>query len=491
MDGSSIELYILNISLFDRITGLKLNNIQKYKLIVKVSPDGIVKGKTYDEDFKMGIVRDKNNNTIPVPMRPFILSYDGNHYLDVNIDFIHEKNVKNLKNENKTVPRPVTSQKKIPTPTNKWIVDIHNFHKMETLRENVKNTYPEDHFLQFGRLSWYKNSCFADSVIMMLLLKMFENGDVSEFVKREFLQKKLLDVSQMSQAELIMHNCFKINNVENFNQSIDNLNTIYTEFGELNRQLESRNIINLNPFLKIMDRCKTKSKAKFSSGRMQDADEFLKSLFSIFDIHFNDLDLGIDPNISTLTVNIKFDQLQDFYRKRFTKPSHIDLMEDEIKAQVASIDLSEFVYNSKLKQFVKKNTNRKLSHDMQKSFVYIDDFYSDFYDRLDGSNIKNIFFSINRLGFNPLKKKQLFMHNKLIPKISIKNNGIKLKLKGIIVYSHSHYLLYFENKKIWYEYDDMFKGGSDLITEIGDFTSLIKYNKKIISQSRIIWYSID
>ena len=150
-------------------------------------------------------------------------------------------------------------------------------------------TIADDNPFNYGRLSWYANSCFADSVLFLLLVPKTSDKQFSPFTINNFLNKNMLDAADIA---AINHRKYLCKNNQTIDQSIKILNNIFTNFKNMHSQLNKNKIINAFLFLKNMDICREQlGRERYSDGGMHDSIEFLNHLLSIFKIdssYFNE-----------------------------------------------------------------------------------------------------------------------------------------------------------------------------------------------------------
>ena len=266
-------LEILGMPIKDSKTNLFLTrstmcNIIK-KLLDQVSNDIIFTSKNADKDIEMGIIPKKIQNIISDNNLGGMLSskpeFNSNNEIS-GIKFKHSTK--------KLIPKKIKI--KIKKPSN-WL-----FQETQRVKKahQIIGTY--DNFLDYGRLDWYNNSCYADSVLILLLFPIFD-GTVSEFVKTHFIEKLPLKLELIETENYSKYICNK-NTIE---KSLEILNNIYKTFNELYFKLITNNIINTHIFLTHLSECSNKF-GFLSIGEKQDALEFLINLFSIFGINTTD-----------------------------------------------------------------------------------------------------------------------------------------------------------------------------------------------------------
>ena len=264
-------LEILGMPIKDSKTNLFLtrrtmSNIIK-KILDQTSNDIIITSKNTVKDIEMGIIPKKVLNIISDNNLGGSLSnkpeFNSNNEIS-NIKFKHISK--------KSIPKKIKIKK-----SSNWLLQ-------ETQRVKKANqiigTY--NNFLDYGRLDWYNNSCYADSVLVLLLFPIFD-GKVSEFIKTRFIEKLPLKLELIKPSDYNKYICNK-NTIE---KSLEILNNIYKTFNELYSKLITNNIINTHIFLTHLSECSNKL-GFLSLDEEQDSLEFLTNLFSIFGINTTD-----------------------------------------------------------------------------------------------------------------------------------------------------------------------------------------------------------
>ena len=131
------------------------------------------------------------------------------------------------KSTNKSTIKPVSKSATKPLAVKvKWLIkETERVKKAELQVGNYGN------FLDFGRLDWYNNSCFADSILILLLFPMF-NGKISDFITENLLEKPMLLKESIEKEHYKKYIC----NTNTFEKSIEIINSIYTTFVDLYNQ---------------------------------------------------------------------------------------------------------------------------------------------------------------------------------------------------------------------------------------------------------------
>uniref|UniRef100_A0A6C0IVS8 Uncharacterized protein n=1 Tax=viral metagenome TaxID=1070528 RepID=A0A6C0IVS8_9ZZZZ len=397
-------LDILKIPKKDPITGLFLTRITILKVLNDINIETIdVSSNSKESDIKMGILPIKKLNIVSDN------NLGGKVDLEkVTFDYI----VKNMKYT--YIDQKTAKTFKIKKDLDKWL--IKKTKRVEKAYE-VINSY--DNFLNFGRIEWYNNSCYADSIIFLFLIPIFETG-LSDFITNNFLDKNI-SLGELSTSQISQNKCLE----GAPEQSIKILNNIYTSFNTLNKKLLSNEIINSFKFLKQLTHCKKKTNnLNFVNNTMNDTLEFMSILFNVFRIDYSDCNRFtsykfIDENPKKYTSS-----LDDM----FINP----VIENDFK-EVTYYDkniIFKHVYNFDLTNLLNMNLNDGINH-----FIY---------DTLEQIKKPNYYYDTTLELWFPKKKKALYniMKNKKLIPIS---KFIRYKQE---LYPEDSYHLYEGYKKI-------------------------------------------
>lgn len=502
----------LDESTIDPITKLELNPIAlSYKIKERISIDSNIKNKygKYNLDKIMGIVPIKTKNNInmnnlggklkkPVIIDDSILVIKDSNIEKSDIHYLYSTEIldSTLKPE-LSKKKKLVFPKKTELPKSRILIATSSI-----------ESYNKDDFRKFGRLDWNSNSCYADSVLIMLLYPIYY-PNISNFTLKEFIEKKLEKKEEIDKIRLYI-----CDEKKNFDENYEIHNNIITKFKQFYSDLKNNEIIDINDLSIELKKCKDKLFQQLDGG-LHDATEFLSILFSIFFVsHYNENEL------ITYYYKNKTD-LHDKYIKNDTESYSTDtinhvisiftLKELELKSNVISyfcnyIDDQELdhdsyytdpgynIYKNDGELFV-KNIDTQFSVPVSDSENVIKIEKKCINYKINNAN--NVFFNLSRL-LKLSETENEFVKTRIIPEKNITLENGKLTLIGIIIWHDDHYVTFinYEHKEQWYLYDDLFKPGvqSDYIVPIGDYNDLLEYSYKgikqvVITNSVILWYS--
>ena len=364
-------LDILGMPIKDSKTNLFLTRSSMFssikKLLDQVSNDITITSKNSVKDIEMGIIPKKILNIVSDNNLGGVISSKPEFNSNNVIDSIKFKHI--IK---KSIPKKI----KIKKPS-KWL--LQETQRVKKARQII-GTY--NNFLDYGRLDWYNNSCYADSVLMLILFPIFD-GTVSRFVKTHFIEKLPLQLELIEPAEHRKYICKK-NTIE---KSIELLNTIYKTFNDLYSKLKTTNIINTHMFLTHLSECRN-NPGFLSNGEQQDALEFLTNLFSTFGINTTDYNIrhtykciNIPSRNYSSTLQGIFDEAVDKSTAGITNYDFISSTKIENKIIVKYLlpDDLQTILRLNLKTIY---TNKEfLTNNFKKSDYYYDDDVERWYHR--------------------------------------------------------------------------------------------------------------
>jgi len=502
----------LDESTIDPITKLELNPIAlSYKIKERISIDSNIKNKygKYNLDKIMGIVPIKTKNNINMDnlggklKKPIIIDDSISVIKDSNIEksnihYLYSSEIldSTLKPE-PSKKKKLVFAKKTELPKSRILIATSSI-----------ESYNKDDFRKFGRLDWNSNSCYADSLLIMLLYPIYY-PNISNFTLKEFIEKKLEKKEEIDKIRLYI-----CDEKKNFDENYEIHNNIITGFKQFYSDLKNNKIIDINHLSIELKKCKDKLFQQLD-GRQHDATEFLSILFSIFFVsHYNENEL------ITYYYKNKTDS-HDKYIKNDTESFSTDtinhvisiftLKELEFKSNVISyfcnyIDdqkLNDDSYYTDPGYNIYKNDGELFVKNIDTQFsVPVSD--SENAIKIEKkcinykiNNANNVFFNLSRL-LKLSETENEFVKTRIIPEKNITLENGTLTLIGIIIWHDNHYVTFinYEHKEQWYLYDDLFNPvvQSDYIIPIGDYNNLLEYSYKgikqvVITNSVILWYS--
>lgn len=118
-----------------------------------------------------------------------------------------------------------------------------------------------------GVFKWKNNSCYADSILMMIFRRIYNNnnGLLANTIKTPLLFDKYSIGDDMCSTE---------------SNRTENINNIIIELNKLLQQIDNNKVLHVEEFLNIMDKC-VSGKEKFGNKETQSASEFLSKLVNI------------------------------------------------------------------------------------------------------------------------------------------------------------------------------------------------------------------
>ncbi len=162
--------------------------------------------------------------------------------------------------------------------------DEEDITKKEASEDHVVTLEAADICSKLGKLIWTRNSCYADSPIFLLFLRMLQNPTGT-------LSKNILE-SYVTVDSVNDKRCFKENadgtsyTVENNAKSVEILNRIRIKFRELFEKFKTGTDTNIEELRTLFKECNGVTTGKWSGGEFQDSDEFLLDLFRMLQIKY-------------------------------------------------------------------------------------------------------------------------------------------------------------------------------------------------------------
>ena len=242
-------------------------------------------------------------------------------------------------------------------------------------RQHIKKT--NNVCEKLGKLDWYKNSCYADSVLQSIFYNAIQNKD-------KLLYNTIMNFRYDGSLINNVHKC-----ANNESQSVNILNKGLDILKNFTQEIETGKIFTGYEFLKYMTNCANFFSQNFANGGMHDSNEFLKNIFKLLNLkieesdtqityisHYDDIDKIITnvPNIYNSNYNlILTDGLGvDLFKakKIVNRPSHIqsvniinEMLIDEyrhaniniISALVVKSDPRQYIIDPLLKRYVLKS----------------------------------------------------------------------------------------------------------------------------------------
>ena len=540
---------ILKISILNNKTDHHLLPLRMAELIKQKTADldldlaNInIKSDNLDKDIMYGIIPNKIKNTISndnlggTPSDMFKIS-DNNLYI-VNpetIIFIHNGKGDSTENQRRKFSKKY--KQKLANIT--WNMNDNNNRMISSKKHIQSSTNP---FLKYGRLDWFGNSCYADSVIIMLLYPLFR-GNISKFVMDNFINIQDIDITKLSDGPALCDL-----SRPNQEKSVKDINKIYKGFRHIHTLLNDHKLFNIYKFLKMIDKCPNKTQQiKYGDKGTHDSMEFLNHLMEIFNIKTSSSNtirkykfFKNDP-----TLQIYDDTLEGI----FTDPVTNSNIQEETNNDNSRVIVNEIFFDD-LNKILKtiKHEGDSISIDItrfliKKREIYPDDFYhifdTDLYRKIkiqDKIYIQNlntgeeidiktlsedndiiqkvdkyieeiIIDDADTLFFNIFRKGRIINSQgnnrdiiidsvKIVPEPIIKLKSKVLVLKSIIVWYSNHYVTFFMNEDVWYLYNDLYSPSTstpDYITRVGTYDELLVYsiasiNNIIQTNSVLIWY---
>ena len=316
---------ILKIPTKSSDTGLDLLPMKMNNLINRyISENGDnIKSNNLKRDIKYGIIPNKTKNKIVdnnlggTPSDIFKIS-DNGLYIVNSDDIVYSHSGKLVINKSRKSKKP----KRKPVVID-WNMNRNNS-RMKRASRNIESS--KNPLLQYGRLDWYANSCYADSVIIMLLYPYFK-GNLSQFVIDNFLNVVDIDHTTLGKNKIIC-------NLRRPNQrkSVRIINEVYAGFRKINELLSEGKMFNIYKFLKILDKCPNKTQnIKYGDKDAHDSVEFLNHLMEFYNIQTTNANSIVRYKLFNLNPGIRKyeDTLDGIFRDPVLKPN-FDIQETKV-----------------------------------------------------------------------------------------------------------------------------------------------------------------
>jgi len=137
--------------------------------------------------------------------------------------------------------------------------------------------------LNYGKLSWNRNSCYADSVIFLLFIRMHQYPDAQlsyHLINSDINDNKLND--KRCSVQRADGTFTKVSEDE----TKEKLNNIIQEFRKIYSNFKSGTTYNIENLRKLFSECGGPLTWSWNTGDTQDAEEFLLDLLRILQIKF-------------------------------------------------------------------------------------------------------------------------------------------------------------------------------------------------------------
>lgn len=535
----------------DNITGLKLTKAQICKIIKDYQKSNSF---TFDKetDSKFGFIHNKvidnisHDNLGGVPDKNLKTNKEGtklnnkpNKYLFGQEALDYSKQHKNNKDVIKK--RKFKTFKKKITMENKWAEP--NLNRKNKALAKIPQWIGDHSFLNYGRLDWNNNSCWADSVLVMILFKIYKNSNAEDIIHPLF-KKNIIDKipskEEIEQSGLqSSYNCFK---PEDFERSYPIIKNIHDSFGEIFTKLNNKEIFRVNKLLYDINQCPSKKGTEnWVNGRYHDALDFFKVVFQICNIPSEEYNIKQTLKLfkRDITYTASFDSMfsNDFVTNDETDGEIIslpieqnnvtsevitkDIMPDDLKNLKSLTEdggLISYFLDNKFEQNVELYDTAdgvNIFSENNRRYLEFKDEKQDITDGYNGplatyipkivqrfiiNDTNHIFFGIHRLNLNDNGKQgEQFNNIKITPDqiINLSGPGNKrLILRSIIVWYNYHYVTFFQKNNLWYLYNDYYDANvdDDYVKIIGSYNNLISYNLtsnvSVLTNSVLLWYSI-
>jgi hypothetical protein len=544
----------------DSISGLKLTKEQMCKLIKEyLQSNQIIFNSEEDTNYgfipKYKLNEFSSDNLGGIPNKNLKsnkygtkISVKPNKYLFGTDAEEFEKNIQHdkLKQQRKSKRKKFNLFRKKQTYSKTW-VDANSIRKDKALIE-IPKWSGDQMFLNYGRLDWKNNSCWADSVLVMIFFKIFENTTPEDIIHPLFTNYILEDIRSKqsigNSKEEDNYNCFKPND---FDSSYPILRDINKNFQELYHKLNQKEIFRVNKLIYSINQCPSKKGVEnWIDGSFHDALDFFKIIFKIFNIPSEEYNIKQTLKLNTRDVTY-MDSVESIFKNDFVTTDEVSgepvsdshITQDNSDTNIITKDITpsdlkkleqvstdgcaiSWFLDNKFEQdvelydvvpganIINENHRRFIEHKEEKI-----DITTNIYDgplatyipkiinRFIINNTNHIFFGIHRLQLNTnvggKNAGTTFNNLNIIPDRIIHLTGPgnkKLLLRSIIVWYNSHYVTFFQKKDTWYLYNDIYDTTkhNDYVITIGDYKALISYNLvdnvTVLTNSVLLWYCI-
>ena len=383
-----------------------------------------------------------------------------------------------------------------------------------------------------GVFRWKDNSCYADSILMMLFRRIYNNsnGLLSNIINTPILFNEHTISPDMCSTD---------------GNRVENINNILTELNKLLQQINDNKILYIKEFLNIMDKCKKKKK-KFSDKETQSPSVFLGKLINIiyndklsdlnqYKVHNTIMDrvVTIIKNTDEIYWSEHEEKLEKLSKIETDDASQIQIIEHQFSDIKQKLETSE-LYKDELDEVILKpsesidiDINKKISdiygynvksmnaehflHKIETSGISVEKFFHqinilkttndgesvEYFD--SGNNTflieesiitekaSDIFLFINRSSSIDINNLASINRLKIYPEEKININGVSFELSGIIYMPHdNHFGCLFKCNNAYYTYDDLHT--DEWLNSIGTIEDVVS-NSHICNTSSIYYYT--
>ncbi len=390
----------IGISNNDSVTGYKLTRMQIYNIL-----DDMYKCNIDLKDIiKNDIEEWENLGFISKNIKNSYTNYNvgGNPILDFTMnntksDIIYPKENKIFSLDEKSGDSHKASEKHIKIPTKiitkkknvpELTVSVNNriIKGRKNIEENITNSC-----LNLGKLDWIRNSCYADSILLLIFYRIINKKD-SYLYNLITKFKYTTDLLNYNSA-LLCPDSTSLESVMKYNNILDN-------FREILYNIENKNIIHVSRLVNSMSKCPIRGAENFNDGLYHDTSEFLSIILRyflasventniekeyLFSVDNNNLDtiinersfyfdyiipdkdgLGKDFSTVVYTPDVKSGEIQNYSIKSDTLASlynQINVPDREIEYGLAT-DKGKYKYDPLLNKIILKS--EELRYNLQK-----------------------------------------------------------------------------------------------------------------------------
>lgn len=175
--------------------------------------------------------------------------------------------------------------------------------KKSVAKSGVHVEQPKNKCEKYGKLKWYRNSCYMDSPIFLLFTRMLNHKDTR-------LSKHLLNY-EITVDNINPKRCYSDNADETFTanskeETVEKLGNILKEFRDVFANFKEGRTDNLNKFRELLGICGGVLTKKWSQGESEDSDEFLIDLFEIFQVKTPEINTLSNSSLTNTSTNYYF-----------------------------------------------------------------------------------------------------------------------------------------------------------------------------------------
>lgn len=288
--------------------------------------------------------------------------------------------------------------------------------------------------LNIGNIENSNNSCYMDSILIILLCK-----------KITFIDTNLLYLPT--------------NNI--------NLRFIQDELKNIQKSIINKEKINCDKLRNLIKRLpKNENFEDFSLDKPQDAGEFLKFLFQIFKIE-NCTNIQVVYGTNVLTRIVKQNDVVQT-NKTFIKNCLpiFDIFNQHIKDSTLSNIIKTYDDSGVLSNpYIDTNTGEKYKRRLELILPY---------------DYKYLVFNVHRINFN-----QKITNKNIIPdEMLILENDIQLNLFGIVAWINGHYVSCLKIYNEWWYHDDFLS----VIPKIGNYEKMCEFNDNFFLKFGMLYF---